>query len=81
MMAEQMQYPTFASETEVISTAEIFKLDAEQAMSELNEQIRICRIYARAKNLTFLAYLLNMAEIEARRLLSEANPQAATQIE
>lgn len=80
-MANPMQHPKFASETEVISTAEIFKLDADEAVWELNDQIRTCRIYARAKNLTFLAYLLNMAEIEARRLLSETGPQPATQCE
>ena len=42
-------------------------------MRELNDQIRTCRIYARAKNERFLAYLLNMAEIEARRLATEAS--------
>ncbi len=71
-MATPMRESNFVSETDIMSTAEIFKLDAEEAMRELNQQIRICRIYARAKNLNFLAYLLNMAEMEAHRLGDEA---------
>ncbi len=70
--APEMQQRKFISETEVMSTAEIFKLGSEDALRELNEHIRVCRIYARAKNLSFLAYLLNMAEMEARRLGDEA---------
>ncbi len=72
-MATPMRELKFPSETEVISTAAIFKLSPEDAMRELNDQIRTCRIYARAKNERFLAYLLNMAEIEARRLATEAS--------
>lgn len=70
-MATSLREFKFSSETEVISTAAIFKLSPDDAMRELNDQIRTCRIYARAKNHGFLAYLLNMAEIEARRLATE----------
>ena len=66
-----MQERKQISETEVMSTAGIFKMSPEDALRELNENIRLCRIYARAKNLPFLAYLLNMAEMEAHRLGSE----------
>ncbi len=72
-MAAPMHKLKFASETEVITTAAIFKLSADDAMRELNEQVRTCRIYARAKHHEFLAYLLNMAEIEARRLAAETS--------
>lgn len=67
-MASPKRESKFLSETDIMSTAGIFKLDAEDALRELNEQLRVCRVYARAKNLNFLAYLLNMTEMEARRL-------------
>ena len=66
-----MQERNLISETEIMSTAGIFNLNRDDALRELNDQIRLCRIYARAKNLPFLAYLLNMAEMEAHRLSSE----------
>ncbi len=71
-MAKGKRYLSAASEQEVIDSAGIFKLSANDALCEVHDTVRISRIYARTQGLSFLAYLLSMVEIEVQQQLADA---------
>ncbi len=59
-------------EQDIVSSSNLLKMAPEDAIAEIMDQVLEFKIYAARQDLQFLAYLLEMAEIEARQMLSNS---------
>lgn len=64
------------NETQVVDGSGLFKMNRTDATAEIADHIFEFKVYARHNNLTLLAHLLGMAEIEARQAADDAEQAA-----
>ncbi len=64
------------NETQVMDGSGLFKMNKTDATTEIADHIFEFKVYARHNNLTLLAHLLSMAEIEARQAADDAQQAA-----
>ena len=64
------------NETQVVDGSGLFKMSKTDAIAEIADHIFEFKVYARHKDLTLLAHLLEMAEIEARHAADDAQQAA-----
>ncbi|MGI9462915.1 MAG: hypothetical protein ACR2OM_03195 [Aestuariivirgaceae bacterium] len=65
------------SEAEIIAKSDLFRMERHQAVAEIHDQLREFKVHSRGNGLKFLTYLLEMAEIESREILTRSDNDGA----